>query len=269
MKLNLFVCVLVISIAAINAQEEAINICEKVADFIFLANMNDCSSYYICVNETPIAQKCDNNLYFDGKAQSCTHSSTNCINCLASTLSYYPLYKTCDKYIMCFAGQPILRKCYDNLQFSETDLNCNLASKVDCVENNCPVQNDIPTVVYVPSYADCNKYYVCMTGQPIAQNCATGLSFNPTCNCCDLAANVACTNPKSISMRSIAMSENIPAQKANIDCPEEGIHFYPHVRSTKYYVCANGHGALLTCNHGLFYDSKTTTCRELRNILLQ
>ena len=244
-----------------------VNLCQGVKDYIFLTDITNCSNYYICVNEQPILQTCGANMYFHEPSQACNYNKATCLTCDPAKLSVHPLVKTCNKYVMCYAGQPILRQCCDDLQVDANGI-CNLPTKVDCVANQCNIQNDAGNIVYIPSQADCSSYYICMSGTPVKQTCANNLLFNPACNCCDLASRVTCSikTPKS-SLRSSTTKHTEP-KMVDIGCPATGSYFYPHPNPNQYYMCVNGLGAVLTCAEGLFYDSKMQECRQLKNILL-
>lgn len=242
-----------------------INVCEDVADNMFIADISNCSNYYICINQQPIQQYCDGGLFFNGKGQSCVASNKDCLTCDPSALSITKLDKTCNKYVMCYAGVPVLRQCCDDLQLDSNGA-CDLATKVDCVENQCTIQNDARNILYIPSAASCNSYYICMSGTAVPQTCAKDLQFNTQCNCCDVAANANCTI--KAAKTSLKRTTHPAPLEADIGCPQTGTHFYPHANTNQYYVCVNGKGAIFTCAEGLFYDSQMQECRQLKNILL-
>lgn len=50
-------------------------------------------------------------------------------------------------------------------------------------------------------------------------------------------------------------------------CPPSGVHFYVHEsRRDAYYYCVDGHGLVLDCSAGLWYDPTVQECREPQNV---
>ena len=57
---------------------------------------------------------------------------------------------------------------------------------------NCP-PGDEP-VTFFPHQSDCTKYYRCIDGIPVAQNCPPGRHFNATLNTCDYPETAGCNS---------------------------------------------------------------------------
>ena len=74
----------------------------------------------------------------------------------------------------------------------QTTLQCIISSYRDISgyfsENNCPSGS------VAPNRADpkCNTFLLCTDTNPIIKKCATGLRFDPGCNCCNHAFQVKC-----------------------------------------------------------------------------
>ncbi|XP_011196819.1 protein obstructor-E [Zeugodacus cucurbitae] len=251
-------------IVATNAAA-SINICQGVADNIFVADITNCSNYFICVNGQPIAQQCRNKYFFNGNTQSCQASNATCLKCNASVLSSVALSRTCNKYALCFDGQPLLQQCADDLQFNPQLNACDYPQTVDCVANQCSIYAKSP--VYVTSKASCSKYYICMQGQPQAQNCLSNLVFNPVKNQCDLPAKTNCTITPPGKARSLQTAAMIAPRMVDINCPTVGILEFAHENPNQYYMCVNGKGALMTCAANLYFDKDMGACRRKEDIL--
>lgn len=172
--------------------ETDINICENVADHIFIQDIKDCTKYFVCVNGRAKSQQCRAGLYFNANLQACISSSQGCLKCPDREMFNMPLVKTCDKYITCYYGEAWLRKCENNQQFNRITGKCDHAYNVDCVDDRCsihPVGNEL---IYAASANSCENYYVCLEGKAKMMTCPHGLQFSTKCNCCDKMDKVRC-----------------------------------------------------------------------------
>ncbi|XP_017467454.1 PREDICTED: peritrophin-44-like [Rhagoletis zephyria] len=255
------------AIIATSGNAASVNVCEGVSDNIFIADVTNCTNYYYCNNGQAIAQQCRDSLYFNAASQSCVATSSGCLTCDKDVLNSTALIKTCNKYVLCFAGTPVLQQCADNLQYNPNLRACDLPRNVDCVADRCSIYQDPQNIVYVPSVSACNRYFICMNGLPQNQSCISGLYFSSDCNCCDLPVNVNCTIPRSssrtVSLQTAAM---IAPRMVDIKCPIEGIHFLAHRNPNQYFMCVNGKGALMTCAASLYFDKEVGACRRLEDI---
>ncbi|KAH8307479.1 hypothetical protein KR044_013050, partial [Drosophila immigrans] len=240
-----------------------VNICSNVTDNLFLPALNNCSEYNLCIAQTAFLRSCAAGYYFDARDQQCVDvSEVRCLpQCPPQGLTTFGYDRTCTKYVMCFGGVPVLRECSDGLQYNSLIDRCDFPQNVDCVDNLCVRKNDASAIVYIASKAMCNKYYVCLDGQPINQTCADGLQYNPSCECCDFASRAQCT--VETLQRDIQPYSKVPPRSADIRCPKEGSHFIAHKsRKDAYYYCLDGRGVTLDCTPGLVYDAKQEDCRE-------
>ncbi|KAH8369635.1 hypothetical protein KR093_000373, partial [Drosophila rubida] len=241
----------------------SVNICSNVTDNLFLPSVGNCSDYYLCVGETAVPRSCATGYYFDAKDQQCVDvSEVRCMpKCPSQGLSTFCYDRTCTKYVLCFAGQPVIRECCEGLQYNALIDRCDFPQYVDCVDNLCVRDNNAAAIVYVASKALCSKYYICVDGQPVNQTCANGLQYNPDCECCDFPSRVNCT-VESLQ-RDVQPYARVPPRSADIRCPKEGQHFIAHkTRPEAYYYCQNGRGVTLDCTPGLVYDAQLEECRE-------
>ncbi|XP_030572916.1 probable chitinase 10 [Drosophila novamexicana] len=265
-------------------ESAGINLCENMADSL-LPYVGNCSNYVICeggnltsygscYEEEPVEKLCNGNttdckILFDYKFQACVSATDNDVKCLpeceAFNLTSFCYDRTCTKYVLCYYGIPVLRECYDGLQYNAETDRCDFPEYVDCVENDCPQYMSISSIRYLPSKAQCSKYFICSDGMAWPQECASGLFFNPKCNCCDYASNVECK--ETPQQRNIKPYSRSPPRRADVVCPSQGIHFYAHKsRRDAYYYCVEGRGVTLDCTPGLLYDSKKHECRQPKYI---
>ncbi|XP_032586961.1 uncharacterized protein LOC6583299 [Drosophila mojavensis] len=258
-----------------------INLCANMANQSLLPYIGNCSSFISCVDGKvdhigtcyegePFEELCKGNatdchLVFDQQYQVCTYSDIAEAKCLPECEEYnltsFCYDRTCTKYVLCYYGIPVLRECYDGLQYNAETDRCDFPEYVDCVANDCPQEISVTNIRYLSSKAQCNKYFICSNGMPWPQECANGLAFNPECNCCDYASKVECK--ETVQQRNIQPYSRVPPRRADIICPDTGVHFYPHnSRRDSYYYCVEGQGITLDCTPGLLYDPKLHECRD-------
>ncbi|XP_036327526.1 protein obstructor-E-like [Rhagoletis pomonella] len=265
MKFLLYTFVACTTFGKLLADLAPVNICSGVADKIFLPYLGDCTKYYICMSGQPIERECEYGYHFDSKEQSCTYPDVaKCLPTCSNALSSFCYDRTCTKYVLCYAGTPILRECSDGLQYNAETDRCDFPQYVDCVDNMCTIFNDPGNITFLTSKASCDKYFICMDGYAYAQNCSKGLLFNTACNCCDFAERVNCTI--TAATRNIIPYSKMPPRRADIECPAVGASFIAHRDLAKYYYCLNGMGVVLECTPGLVYDAKLETCRTPENV---
>ncbi|XP_030375338.1 protein obstructor-E-like [Scaptodrosophila lebanonensis] len=270
-RLALFLAIaLLIPQSSANASgiKSGVDICSNVVDNLFLPHISNCSEYYLCIGGIAFPKACDPGYYFDARDQMCVIAEqARCLpSCPPHELTSFCYDRTCTKYVLCYMGTPVVRECCDGLQYNADTDRCDYPQYVDCVDNLCMLQTqvDIDNIVYIASKANCNKYYICVYGQPQNQTCTSGLQFNPSCNCCDFPSRVNCTVENL--QRNIIPFAKAPPRRADIICPENGIYFYQHhTRLDAYYYCLNGRGVVLDCTPGLVYDVQQEECRDMQH----
>lgn len=68
--------------------------------------------------------------------------------------------------------------------------------------------------------------------------------------------------------RNIQPYSRSPLRKADAECPAQGVYFYAHKKRRDAYIyCVNGHGLILECTPGLWYDPNIQECREPKYLL--
>lgn len=69
-QFKIFFTLLIVALVALCAQAEPV--CDGTQDYV--ANDNDCNSYFRCINGTPVAFQCPTNLYWDPSQLACNYS---------------------------------------------------------------------------------------------------------------------------------------------------------------------------------------------------
>ncbi|CAO3593011.1 unnamed protein product [Absidia cylindrospora] len=73
-QINLFFTLVFMAMLAIFVQADPV--CNGQQDY--LPDPNDCSMYYRCINNSPIAFQCPTNLHWDAKDNLCQYAETAC-----------------------------------------------------------------------------------------------------------------------------------------------------------------------------------------------
>lgn len=109
----------------------------------------------------------------------------------------------CESYFICVNHKWIRQDCGYGFQFDQTALECNVDSKVRCVQPSrylkfvgklSRVQLDDPCEGrdYVPYPGSCQDYLLCLHGTMQAGSCASGLHWNAQANICDWPESANC-----------------------------------------------------------------------------
>lgn len=93
---------------------------------------------------------------------------------------------SCAKFVQCVNGVAVERDCGEGLFFSVTHQYCTTPSSAGCeVEQRlCPQWTETDDLVYLGDARNCNQYFMCFDGQPLALSCAPGLGFDHSTNQC-------------------------------------------------------------------------------------
>lgn len=116
----------------------------------------------------------------------------------------------------------------------------------------------------------CNKYYICVTGTPLARPCPNKLLFNPRSNDCDWPKRVDCGSRIIPGEENDDGNEEDDGSGAGNDDPtlaavicarkhSNGI-LVAHQKCNKYYICDNGRPEALRCPKHLLFNPKADIC---------
>lgn len=166
------------------------------------------------------------------------------------------------------------------------------------------VCENVSDYIFVQNIEDCSKYFVCIDGQAIAQQCRSGLYFDADRQACVTTRNVCLRCPRNIK-------GNMPLPKTcdkyvscyyghmylrkceshqhfnritgkcdaakNVDCVDNrcSIHSLDLGNATyvasaakceNYYVCQEGKAKAMTCASGLYFSTKCNCCDLKSNV---
>lgn len=204
------VLLLTIFLATIGLSYGQDAVCDGAADGAFVDDPSSCPGWFQCIDGIATAGKCPVPYMFYPADQTCSYSTGDCYGywlitteapptadpdstTVASECTPGELYEMahptdCTLYILCYNGKAIEKSCAPGLNFSPTDLECMTPETAGCVVNPCP-EEDPELPMYVPNNDDCNAYYICMNGEPVAQTCYPGYVFDISIDSCNVPEN--------------------------------------------------------------------------------
>ncbi|KAJ0175048.1 hypothetical protein K1T71_009189 [Dendrolimus kikuchii] len=252
---------------------EAPSICAvDGSDGVLVAHEN-CNEFYKCSFGLPVARKCYGNLL------------------------YNPYTKQCDWPENVDCGDRIVsdteKNDNDNVSNDNNEDGANedndkgdINDEEDCDENNgidsgntcncnpseaqgmCAVAKSDGTLI---AHENCNQFYLCDNGQPVALKCPSSLLYNPYIELCDWPQNVDCGE----RIISDAEDDNVSEGNGNTNggghsnpsdapaiCAAEGSNdiLVAHENCNQFYICANGIPVTSNCNKDLLYNPANGQC---------
>jgi len=204
------------------------NICRGVPNNTALPNDAGCEHFFICVDEIPIPNTCPYPQWFNPEVSQCDNSTNPCVSfqCPPDGVHFFPHEEYCEKFIMCFAGFPIISRCAEGLFWDRELGACNFPEYSECKLEVCPPETDPENLIFLPSDKLCDKYYICYEGSPWELWCAPGLHWNREQEQCDFPENANCTIEQP--------DEPTAPEPREIDCDEDGIYFVAHPNSCQH-----------------------------------
>ncbi|GAB0090139.1 hypothetical protein DMENIID0001_048280 [Sergentomyia squamirostris] len=114
-------------------------------DGVYLPNIYDCNSFYVCRNNVPLLQRCNKDLVFDPTLSTCNWpNQVNCVphplpevdpflpECNGREWEYIAHPANCGAYYRCEHNRAVLYHCEQGLLFDPRLLTCNWAPNVVC-----------------------------------------------------------------------------------------------------------------------------------------
>lgn len=244
-------------------------------------------------------------------------------------------HENCNQFYKCSQGEPMVHKCPPSLMYDPAGGKCDWASNVDCngrmvpdydivlnkrdtkddktgnsegeeldTGNNDP--NQALRLCSTPgsdgvlvSHENCNQFYKCFNGSPVAMLCPEGLLYNSDKAFCDWPQNVYCgeratpgndensveievTSPSNTNInegendpdltssenKKVNHIENSDPRQAQAVCKalnSEGV-LVAHDNCRHFYKCVQGFPVELSCPGILLYNSDKGYCDWPNNV---
>lgn len=169
--------------------------------------------------------------------------------------SWHPHPNYCDRFFICFWGNPVERQCAPGLHFNRNTTQCMEPELANCVLDytpECATPDDPNVLVFHPHVDDCTRYFLCHNGTPIRRECAPGFFWDIVYDWCDFPERVTCDpntgnnpNPQTTTTYPPTTTTTVTTTTRNpdfMDCPNvPGQSRHPHTRDcNRYFICDNG-----------------------------
>ncbi|CAD7080542.1 unnamed protein product [Hermetia illucens] len=149
-----------------------------------------CESYYECLGDIRVKEKCPSGMYFDPITQACLHNKNNCkvpeptagllvdlkTMCKGNVGKFLPDPYYCKSYYYCLdEATPYWSPCDDDKYFANGSCTSVRPDSCTCED----VDWEGKTSAKVP-HSDKSKYYVCKPGElPVEKTCPSGTIYDP------------------------------------------------------------------------------------------
>ncbi|XP_054724402.1 chondroitin proteoglycan 2-like isoform X1 [Uloborus diversus] len=257
---------------------------------VLLPHHQECEKFITCEKGVAHLQSCPKGLHFNPKKQICDYpEEAGCLNSVTdkpvgklgedethsdcpSGNSEHPIllpHETdCGKFYTCDGGRKHTRSCQAGLHFNPKINACDYPKNAKCdrAENeepkgriNDPVleicSSDTTGRPFLLSHpTECEKFYVCDSGNAFLQNCPTGLHFNLKLGACDFPEIVQCDTGFTRSPLGKIKEEGSV-------CPSGKSVLLPHHQECeKFITCEKGVAHLQSCPKGLHFNPKKQIC---------
>lgn len=178
-------------VPALGNQPNFQTICTNQPDGTRIRDVANCNQYFICQRGEPSRPSiCPFPQFFNPLTSLCADRSlVTCFSCPNDTFIDMPADRQCNQFIRCFKKVPRQMVCAKGLLFDPVLKACNKAPVVDCA---CASIDNPAVPEFWPDRNNCSKFYVCLGGKRIPQQCSSLLHFNTKTNQCDFPENANC-----------------------------------------------------------------------------
>lgn len=232
---------------------------DDLNNLVFLPNKENCSKYYLCFGGDQIPLSCSDGLHWSTEEEACVDKKkANCDfedededdieECPDTGVKSISHPDNCEKYVLCVGGTRIKRNCAPGFHFSRKTRTCEVPENAGCEDFGkklqCPKEDDLDNLVFLPSSESCSKYYICFGGEGFPMTCADGLHWSVDEQSCLDEANAGCKKDEDAE-----------------ECPESGVKSISHpYNCEKYVLCVGGTRIKRNCAPGLHFSRNLRQC---------
>ncbi|KAF9814305.1 hypothetical protein SFRURICE_015242 [Spodoptera frugiperda] len=263
--------------------EEAPSICAADgSDGVLVANEN-CNQFYICVHGKPVALSCPGNLLYNPYIEQCDWpENVDCGDRVIPDTSQTPPPGPSPDPTTSPTGSPNPTPTPSPSTPGSGTCNC----RPEEAPSICAADGSDGVLV---ANENCNQFYICAYGKPVALSCPGNLLYNPYIEQCDWPENVDCgdrvvpdpsqtpppgpgssPNPTPSPTASTPSSGtcNCRPEEAPSICAADGSDgvLVANENCNQFYICAYGKPVALSCPGNLLYNPYIEQCDWPENV---
>ncbi|XP_016951059.1 uncharacterized protein LOC108025223 [Drosophila biarmipes] len=211
----------------------------KCTEGFVAADVDDCASYFQCLDDETVHFNCPNGSYFKKSNEVCVVDEfgvcpTSRRKCFDGEL--FEDSKDCAAYTRCLHGNLVRDRCPEGSFFNAISKSCRMdhrgsctPQRVICEEGELQADSD-----------DCAAYLNCIGGVLVKEQCPSGSYFEPIFKVCQLDENGVCSSASS-------------------ECTEGEVQVDPS-NCAGYLNCQNGKLEAKTCPSGSYFEPTYKVC---------
>lgn len=213
------------------------------------ADIDDCASYFQCIDDETVHLNCANGSYFEASNEICVVDEfgvcpTSRRLCFDGDI--FEDINDCMSYVKCIRGDLVRQRCPAGSYFNVISKNCQMSRTGSCAS---PKEICLEGELQVDS-EDCAGYLECLNGVLVNEKCPIGSYFEPIFKLCQVDENGVCSSSSS-------------------ECTDGEVRVDPN-NCAGYFNCENGRLITKTCPSGTYFESTYKTCTvDLKGVCVE
>lgn len=174
-----------------------------------IPNPFSCTRYFLCFDGVPVERVCSSELFFSRSLSRCVRREESDCDLETnlcpevndpSNIIFLANQEDCQRYFICFDGQPKEMDCGPRLHWNSVNNWCIRAENSTCEpsfvlpeirEIDCP-PDSMNDLIFLPHPQDCRFYFACHLMQSTLLRCANRTLFDHILGTCRLADQARC-----------------------------------------------------------------------------
>ncbi|KAI8045381.1 uncharacterized protein LOC128251680 [Drosophila gunungcola] len=202
-------------------------------------DVDDCASYFQCLDDEAVHMSCPNGSYFEAKNEVCMVDEfdvcpTSRRKCFEGQL--FEDFNDCAAYLMCSHGKLVMKRCPIGSYFNIISKSCRMDRRTLCTpEKKICLEGEITV-----DSEDCAGYLECVSGVVEKKKCPSGSFFEAIFKLCQVDENGVCSS-------------------ASDQCSEGEVQVDPN-NCAGYLSCQSGKLESKSCPSGSYFEPTYKTC---------